>query len=206
MTKVCKTCSQCLDFSFFYARPAAKDGYENICKSCKKEDYAKRYLEKRGYILARNAEWRKANPDRMKTLNDKHYQYNKDRIGEMRKQRYESNKDSVSTHAAIYYQKNKQAYKDRYLTYYPTHKSMYIARSRSRVNQIKVTSFPDQREAINAFYAACPEGFHVDHIVPLKNPKVSGLHVLANLRYLPAEENLRKRNKFYPDLGWGGIQ
>ena len=142
----------------------------------------------------------------MKTLNDKHYQYNKDRIGEMRKQRYESNKDSVSTHAAIYYQKNKQAYKDRYLTYYPTHKSMYIARSRSRVNQIKVTSFPDQREAINAFYAACPEGFHVDHIVPLKNPKVSGLHVLANLRYLPAEENLRKRNKFYPDLGWGGIQ
>ena len=66
MTKVCKTCSQCLNFSFFYARPAAKDGYENICKSCKKEDYAKRYLEKRGYILARNAEWRKANPDRMK--------------------------------------------------------------------------------------------------------------------------------------------
>jgi len=138
-------------------------------------------------------------------LHDKHYRDNKDRISDMRKKRYSQNKQSVSEHAATYYLKNKEAYKARYERYYPTHKSMYVARSRERINQIKVASFPHQREAVNAFYAACPEGFHVDHIVPLKNPKVSGLHVLANLRYLPAEENLRKRNKFYPELGWGGI-
>lgn len=50
-------------------------------------------------------------------------------------------------------------------------------------------------DKIEAFYAACPEGYHVDHVLPLKGEFVSGLHVLSNLQYLPNKENLSKGNR-----------
>ena len=51
-------------------------------------------------------------------------------------------------------------------------------------------------EEISEFYSKCPIGYHVDHIIPLQNVNVSGLHVLDNLQYLTALENIQKSNKF----------
>lgn len=51
-------------------------------------------------------------------------------------------------------------------------------------------------KAIRAFYEACPNGYEVDHIIPLKGKNVSGLHVLNNLQYLTQKENRSKGNSF----------
>lgn len=53
-----------------------------------------------------------------------------------------------------------------------------------------------QVEEIHEFYTNCPEGYQVDHIIPLKGKLVCGLHVIENLQYLTPEENMKKGNKY----------
>lgn len=52
---------------------------------------------------------------------------------------------------------------------------------------------------IKRIYRDCPRAHHVDHLVPLTSELVCGLHCEANLQYLPARENVRKHNKWWPD-------
>lgn len=56
------------------------------------------------------------------------------------------------------------------------------------------------RKKLQAVYRlAVKQGKHVDHIIPLKHPRVCGLHVPWNLQLLTLSENTRKGNRIILD-------
>jgi len=66
------------------------------------------------------------------------------------------------------------------------------ANARYRARLQSQTPNDVDRQAITEFYAACPPGYEVDHIIPISK---GGLHTLSNLQYLTRAENRSKHNK-----------
>jgi hypothetical protein len=65
-----------------------------------------------------------------------------------------------------------------------------------KAQKLKATPKWADLDKIKEIYRNRPEGYHVDHIIPLVSSRVCGLHVEHNLQYLPASENIRKKNNF----------
>ena len=91
------------------------------------------------------------------------------------------------------YSLNKDTYHKKYIA---EHRSEYNARNAKR-RAVQVSAIPKwaNLNMIKEIYACCPEGSHVDHIIPLQGELVCGLHVENNLQYLTVDENLKKGNK-----------
>lgn len=76
-----------------------------------------------------------------------------------------------------------------------TPKAKAYTKDRHARRRTQTPVWTNKKEVLE-FYLHCPQGFHVDHIIPLKGETVSGLHVIENLQYLPALLNLQKGNRY----------
>ena len=79
----------------------------------------------------------------------------------------------------------------------PTYADYKAEWDRARLGSLHraTPSWANKKEIIE-FYKNRPTGCHVDHIIPINGKGVCGLHVLDNLQYLPATDNLKKGNKY----------
>lgn len=108
-------------------------------------------------------------------------------------QYYLKNKEKLMEYAKQY-RLNNPTYTKKY---YQAHKEEYLARvNKRRATKLHATPKWSEDMLIKEFYKNRPKNYHVDHIIPLQGKLVCGLHVLNNLQYLTATDNLSKGNRF----------
>lgn len=67
-----------------------------------------------------------------------------------------------------------------------------LSQSNRRASKLRATPAWANKSLIKEIYFNCPDGYEVDHAIPLQGKSVCGLHVEFNLQYLPKLENRRK--------------
>lgn len=133
----------------------------------------------------RNARYRAKHPEKVQAARIKWIENNP----EMHATKYYRHKEKIQKSSKEYKIKNKGMVR------------YYNANRKARVKQASLGGYDLERVKLVYQKAADLEAlgdikYHVDHIVPLTGKNISGLHVSWNLRCIPAEENLRKHNKF----------
>jgi len=119
------------------------------------------------------------------------------------KRYYERNKEIVKAKANARPNKKKQEYRERYRLNNPEI-CRIICNARRRRNREATPTWltKEQKDSIKQLYIEAQKltkltgvRYEVDHIIPLTNDSVCGLHVPWNLQVIPKLENLKKANK-----------
>lgn len=141
------------------------------CTECR------RTLEKVRYYL---------DPEKTKQITKRKYEANAVAIRERQRAWYYANIEAVRAEAAP---RSKEWRKKN-----PRHHNALTTAHKKTV-KIRTPKWADMKKIVE-FYKGCPDGYHVDHVIPLRGNIVSGLHVAENLQYLPARENISKSNRY----------
>lgn len=166
---------------FCQANFKSNNARKKYCNNkCRQDSYVERNRSK---IVARNAKWREENRERYR---------------EVVLQSYHRNKDNYSQSMQQYRENNREKYRILNKRYRKTENGRKLhnaTEGKRRAQKLSATPKWADMDKIKQIYKNCPEGHHVDHIVPLQGKNVCGLHIESNLQYLPAEENIKKGNK-----------
>jgi hypothetical protein len=173
--KQCATCKSFFSKLDFYKDSRAKDGLYSHCKSCHSSKYVRPWQSKNSehYKLV-VSHYSKTHPEQGRAKVHKHYLANKGKVLAYNKAWRKANLGIMNAH----------------------HASRRAAKRHAK-------PFWVNSDELKAVYLRCKEMtkstgilHHVDHIVPLKNSLVCGLHVPWNLQIIPAILNHQKYNKF----------
>lgn len=122
------------------------------------------------------------------------------------KQYAKDNPDIIKAQHQRYHEKYKETQNARAKEYakrhYQENKTYYITKdAKRRATELQAIPCWFESELVASIYTKATElGFEVDHIVPLNNPLVCGLHCWNNLQLLSPELNRSKGNRHWPDM------
>jgi hypothetical protein len=177
MKKICTKCKVEKDFSFFSTDKSKTDGFYSSCKICNKNAHSKYYSKNKQQIIQKQIERHK-----------KIYELEKENICLKQRQRYWENPEKYRKRTLDYVKQNPEGNAKRTADY--------------RSRQIMATPKWYDSEKVAEIYALAQEfrnhglKVDVDHIIPLKNRFVCGLHVQENLRVCLSDVNKKKSNKY----------
>ena len=100
------------------------------------------------------------------------------------------------------YLKDHEQSKQERRDYYLNHRQDYLYRKAlRRATKLQATPTWFEEDLVSVVYKKAKQyNCNVDHIVPLQNPLVCGLHCWSNLQLLPEELNKSKGNRHWPDM------
>lgn len=218
--KSCSGCGQVRSISEFYyakGKPVAR------CKPCYLMAARKYREENREKFNACVRAWRKRYPDRSRRANqaavakkpelyreiDRRKRLRNPALyAQLNKRFKDRNRSKIRQAGRDYYArdpKRSMAATMKWARNNPEKRKANKARRRA----CEINAMPDwaDRKLIRTFYEESQRLLtetgivhHVDHIVPLNSPIVCGLHCEFNLQVLKGPENIRKSNRYWPDM------
>lgn len=187
----------------FHNDKSKVDGKCSACKSCNDVKAIIYRKENAEAILKRGNEWRANNRGMSNATARRRLSENSD----ARLKQREASKVWAKRNRATINASNRERRRnnhEKYRAYDKTRAAQHAAiQATRRSAKINATVQWYDKDKVNQLYMAAkvftffnPFGKHeVDHIVPLKNKKVCGLHIHVNLQILTRYENQRKGNK-----------
>lgn len=223
-TKKCKVCRLELPITEFYEKKRKNSiGHFAHCKKCESIKHKARYEANKTVVLERQKKRRVNKKAEIAEWHREHYLRNKDEIlakqrqynskpevkareRERLKKRYAENREEIRRKQLIHCLKPeiREQVKDRSKRHYQQNKVMYLVRGAARrASKRQASPIWADNKKIKLLYSKAARltdetgvKYVVDHVIPLVNDKVCGLHVHNNLQVITQLDNLKKSNKF----------
>jgi hypothetical protein len=213
--KICGVCGEEKSRDNFNIRSDTPTGLRSDCKSCQSVKRHEHYMENREEVLTRTSAYAKENRDfyswrkRVRRAQDLeralikergYRESNREKCNAYQRKWSKDNKEKRKQTLAKYLSKSEnretrkrssRLWRDRNKSkvafYAAKRRAMILCATPSWVNSNKIQEFYDKAQRFNQ---------SVDHIIPLSNPLVCGLHCEFNLQIIPLLENQQKNNSF----------
>ena len=171
--KICFRCKEEKPFQEFNKHSQKKDGHYTYCKVCKAGDDKKHFIKNKDALAKYKKDWCNKNKEIVKEYQKKWKEKNLNYGKEYKK----NNKHIINTINA-----KRRAHKLKAIPKWVDDEEMFLIKEAYKLAQ-------DRTKLLGFIW-------HLDHIIPLINDKVCGLHTIANLQVIPAIVNLRKNNRY----------